>query len=58
MSLCRALEKEKGQASIPGQSATISSLWAEQAIDRDYWQPVRRELEAMRLEEARRKRQP
>ncbi|SPE50639.1 conserved hypothetical protein [Verrucomicrobia bacterium] len=29
---------------------------AEQAVDRTYWAPVRRELEAMRFEEARRKR--
>ena len=29
---------------------------AEQAVDRAYWAPVRRELEAMRLEEARKKR--
>ncbi len=29
---------------------------AEQAVDRAYWEPVRRELEAMRLDEARKKR--
>jgi len=42
------------------EDALIASLdvemRAEQAVDRAYWEPVRRELEAMRLDEARKKR--
>lgn len=37
--------------------ALDAEMRAEQAVDRAYWEPVRRELEAMRLEEARQKRQ-
>jgi hypothetical protein len=41
------------------QTALLSALdvemRAEQAVDRAYWEPVRRELEAMRLDEARKK---
>jgi len=33
-----------------------AEMRAEQALDRAYWEPVRRELEAMRLDEARKKR--
>lgn len=40
-------------ALIPSLDAEMR---AEQAVDRAYWEPVRRELEAMRLDEARRKR--
>jgi hypothetical protein len=36
--------------------ALDTEMRAEQAVDRAYWEPVRRELEAMRFEEARRKR--
>ena len=36
--------------------ALDAEMRAEQAVDRAYWEPVRRELEAMRLEEARKKR--
>jgi hypothetical protein len=36
--------------------ALDAEMRAEQAVDRAYWEPVRRELEAMRLAEARRKR--
>jgi hypothetical protein len=36
--------------------ALDAEMRAEQALDRKYWEPVRRELEAMRFEEARRKR--
>jgi len=35
--------------------ALDGEMRAEQAVDRAYWEPVRRELEAMRLEEARKK---
>ena len=35
--------------------ALDEEMRAEQAVDRAYWQPVRRELEAMRLDEARKK---
>ena len=35
--------------------ALDAEMRAEQAVDRAYWEPVRRELEAMRLEEARNK---
>jgi hypothetical protein len=38
-------------------SALDAEMRAEQAIDRGYWEPVRRELEAMRFEEARKKRE-
>jgi len=46
---------------LAGQEAALipaldAEMRAEQAVDRAYWEPVRRELEAMRLEEARRKR--
>ena len=48
------------QALAGDEAALIPSLDAEmrteQAVDRAYWEPVRRELEAMRLDEARRKR--
>jgi hypothetical protein len=37
--------------------ALDTEMRAEQAIDRAYWEPVRRELEAMRFEEARKKRE-
>jgi hypothetical protein len=36
--------------------ALDAEMRAEQALDRAYWEPVRRELESMRLEEARQKR--
>ena len=36
--------------------ALDAEMRAEQALDRAYWEPVRRELEAMRFEEARKKR--
>lgn len=36
--------------------ALDAEMRAEQAIDRAYWEPVRRELEAMRFDEARKKR--
>jgi hypothetical protein len=36
--------------------ALDAEMRAEQAVDRAYWEPVRRELEAMRFDEARRKR--
>jgi hypothetical protein len=35
--------------------ALDEEMRAEQAVDRAYWEPVRRELEAMRLDEARKK---
>ncbi len=46
---------------LAGDDATLipaldAEMRAEQAVDRAYWEPVRRELEAMRLEEARTKR--
>ena len=47
---------------LTGDLATLvpvldAEMRGEQAVDRAYWEPVRRELEAMRLEEARRKRE-
>ena len=50
--LAQALAGEAA-ALIPALDAEMR---AEQAVDRSYWEPVRRELEAMRLEEARKKR--
>jgi len=41
-------------ALIPALDAEMRS---EQAVDRAYWEPVRRELEAMRFDEARKKRE-
>jgi len=37
--------------------ALDAEMRAEQAVDRAYWEPVRRELEAMRFDEARKKRE-
>jgi hypothetical protein len=60
---CRALTAVRpllAHALTGDQVALIPALdaemRAEQAVDRAYWEPVRRELEAMRLAEARRKR--
>ncbi len=50
--LNHALAGDRG-ALIPALDAEMR---AEQAVDRAYWEPVRRELEAMRLDEARQKR--
>lgn len=49
--LALALTGDEG-ALIP---ALDSEMRAEQAVERAYWEPVRRELEAMRLDEARKK---
>ncbi|MGH7970110.1 MAG: hypothetical protein ACREIC_15425, partial [Limisphaerales bacterium] len=60
---CRALVGKRpllAQALTSDMAPLIQALdaemRAEQAVDRAYWEPVRRELESMRLEEARRKR--
>lgn len=60
---CRALAATRpllAYALAGDEAAPISALdaemRAEQAVDRAYWEPVRRELEAMRLDEARKKR--
>jgi len=60
---CHALVPARqllGHALAGDEAALIPALdaemRAEQAVDRAYWEPVRRELEAMRLEEARKKR--
>jgi len=59
---CRALVGGRpllAQALAGDQAKLIPALdgemRAEQVVDRAYWEPVRRELEAMRLEEARKK---
>jgi len=60
---CRALVAARpllANALAGDEAALVPALDAEmrteQAVDRAYWEPVRRELEAMRLDEARRKR--
>ncbi len=60
---CRALAAARpllAHALAGDEAALIAPLdaemRAEQAVDRAYWEPVRRELEAMRLDEARKKR--
>jgi hypothetical protein len=60
---CRALTAARPlleHALAGNETALIPALDAEmrteQAVDRAYWEPVRRELEAMRFDEARKKR--
>jgi CelD/BcsL family acetyltransferase involved in cellulose biosynthesis len=60
---CRALAGARpllAHALAGNEAALVPALdaemRAEQAVDKPYWEPVRRELEAMRLDEARRKR--
>ncbi len=60
---CRALAAARPllTLALTGDEAALipaldAEMRAEQAVDRAYWEPVRRELEAMRLDEARRKR--
>lgn len=60
---CRALAAARPllAVALAGDQAALlqaldTEMRAEQAVDRAYWEPVRRELEAMRLDEARKKR--
>ena len=60
---CRALAPTRPllERALSGDEAALipaldAEMRAEQAVDRAYWEPVRRELEAMRLEEARKHR--
>jgi hypothetical protein len=62
---CRALSVTRPllRLALAGDEAALipaldSEMRAEQAADRQYWEPVRRELEAMRFEEARKKKKP
>jgi hypothetical protein len=62
---CRALTAARpllAHALAGNETALIPALdaemRAEQAVDRAYWEPVRRELEAMRFDEARKKGSP
>ena len=57
---CRSLTPARPllEHALSGDTAALipaldAEMRAEQAVDRAYWEPVRRELEAMRLDEAR-----
>jgi len=59
---CRALAAARSllALALAGDQANLvpaldAEMRAEQAVDRAYWEPVRRELETMRLQEARKK---